>query len=52
VNAVLAMPDVRSRLAAPGIAVSPSSPEDIARQVASERDKWRKVIEASGAKLE
>jgi tripartite-type tricarboxylate transporter receptor subunit TctC len=52
VNAVLAMPAVRARVAELGIAVSPSSPDDIARQVASEREKWRKVIEASGAKLE
>jgi tripartite-type tricarboxylate transporter receptor subunit TctC len=52
VNAVLSTPEVRARLAELGIAVSPCTPEDIARQVATERDKWRKVIEASGAKLE
>jgi tripartite-type tricarboxylate transporter receptor subunit TctC len=49
---VLAMPEVRTRLAELGIAVSSSTPDEIARQVASEREKWKKVIEASGAKLE
>lgn len=35
-----------------GIVASPGSPEDIARQVAAEREKWRRIIEASGARAE
>lgn len=52
VNAVLSIPELRARLSDLGIAVSPGTAQDIARQVASEREKWKKVIEASGAKLE
>ena len=52
VNAVLAILELRARLSDLGIAVSPGTAQDIARQVASEREKWKKVIEASGAKLE
>lgn len=52
VNAVLSIPELRARLADLGIAVAPGTAEDIARQVASEREKWKKVIDASGARLE
>ena len=52
VNAVLSIPELRARLSDLGIAVSSGTAQDIARQVASEREKWKKVIDASGAKLE
>jgi tripartite-type tricarboxylate transporter receptor subunit TctC len=52
VNAVLAMPAVKERLAAIGVLVTPSTPDEIAAQVKSEQAKWKKVIEVSGAKAE
>jgi tripartite-type tricarboxylate transporter receptor subunit TctC len=52
VNAVLAMPAVKQKLLDMGVIVTPSTPEEIARQVESERVKWKKVIETSGAKAE
>jgi tripartite-type tricarboxylate transporter receptor subunit TctC len=35
-----------------GVLVNVSTPEEIAKQVESERQKWRRIIEASGAKAE
>ena len=52
VNAVLTSPAVRQRLLDMGVLVSVSTPEEIAKQVESERQKWRRIIEASGAKAE
>ena len=52
VNAVLAMPAVRQKLLDMGVIATPSTPEEIARQVETERVKYKKVIEASGAKAE
>ncbi len=52
VNAVLVMPNVKERLLAVGVVVSPSTPEEIAAQVRAEQVKWKRVIEVSGAKAE
>jgi len=46
----LAHPEVRERFAAQGIEGAGSSPEAFASFLREERDKWRKVIEASGLK--
>src|SRR5205823_14514547 len=52
VNAVLAMPAVKARLLELGVLTPPSTVDDIVRQVESERQKYKKVIEVSGAKAE
>lgn len=52
VNAVLNTPAMRQRLLDMGVLVSTSTPDEIARQVDSERQKWKRIIEASGAKAE
>ncbi len=52
VNAVLATPAIRQRMLDLGVLVSSSSVDEITQQVSSERDKWRRIIEASGAKAE
>jgi tripartite-type tricarboxylate transporter receptor subunit TctC len=52
VNAVLAMPAIRQRLLDMGVVASPSTPAEIVRQVESERQKWKKVIETAGVKAE
>jgi len=52
VNAVLAQPAVRARLLELGILPGPGTQAAIARQVESERRKWKKVIDAAGLKAE
>ena len=46
------MPAIKQKLLDMGVIAAPSTPEEIAKQVDSERVKWKKVIEASGAKAE
>jgi tripartite-type tricarboxylate transporter receptor subunit TctC len=52
INAVLADPKVKARLADLGGEVFTGTPEDYGRYLASEIARWRKVIEFSGAKTE
>ena len=44
VGAVLAMPEVRAQLAAQGLVVQTSSPEELGALVRSDLARWRKVI--------
>ena len=46
---IVAMPDVRDRLAAVGTTTTGSSPEHFARYLASEIDKWARVVKAARA---
>jgi len=46
---ILALPDVRERLAALGTTTTGSTPEHFARYLASEIDKWAKVVKAARA---
>jgi tripartite-type tricarboxylate transporter receptor subunit TctC len=50
INAALATPEVRERLAAQGVAARGGAPEDMRRLVAADIEKWRRVIEQ--AKIE
>ncbi len=50
INAALAAPDVKEKLAAQGVATRGGSPEDMRRLVAADIEKWRRVIEQ--AKIE
>jgi tripartite-type tricarboxylate transporter receptor subunit TctC len=52
INAVLKMPDLRERLISMGATPTGGTPEELARVIKSESEKWRKVIEISGAKAE
>lgn len=52
VNATLSVPTLRQRLLDMGVLVVPSTPDEIARQVDSEREKWKRIIETSGVKVE
>jgi tripartite-type tricarboxylate transporter receptor subunit TctC len=52
VNAALADPKVKGRLAELGAEVFTGTPEEYGRYLAGEIERWRKVIEFSGAKAE
>ena len=49
---VVAMPDVRARLAALGFEPIGSTPKQFAERIRSEIDKWAKVIRAAGIKAQ
>ncbi len=50
INAALADPKIKVRLAELGSTVLPGSPADFGRLVAEETEKWAKVVKFSGAK--
>src|SRR3984957_17445961 len=52
VNEALADPGVQSRLAELGGTLIPGTPEDFGKIIASETDKWAKVVKATGATAE
>jgi tripartite-type tricarboxylate transporter receptor subunit TctC len=52
VNAALADPKLKARLAELGGMIIPGTPADFGKLVASETDKWAKVIKEGGVKLE
>ena len=52
VNAILAEPDKKKRLAELGASLLPGSPADFAKLLADETEKWRKVIRFAGIKAE
>jgi len=52
INAALADPKVKARLAELGGMLIPGTPADFGKLVADETDKWAKVIKAGGVTLE
>lgn len=52
VVAALAKPEVRARFVELGLAAVTSTPEDLARAVVADREKWGEVVRKSGAKLD
>jgi tripartite-type tricarboxylate transporter receptor subunit TctC len=52
INAALADPKVKARLAELGGMLTPGSPADFGKLVAAETDKWAKVIKEGGVSLE
>lgn len=44
--------EVRKRLFNAGVEIRTSSPEDFARYIESEMQKWAKVVKASGARAD
>ena len=52
VNEALADPGVQAKLAELGGTLIPGTPEDFGKIVASETDKWAKVVKATGATAE
>jgi tripartite-type tricarboxylate transporter receptor subunit TctC len=51
INQILADPKIKARLAELGGAEMGGSPADFGKIIASETEKWRKVVEFSGAKI-
>jgi len=49
---VMAMPDVKDKLAKLGLDPNPGSPEALASVIQAETAKWAKVVKESGAKIE
>jgi tripartite-type tricarboxylate transporter receptor subunit TctC len=49
---ILDSPEMRERLIAQGAEAAPDSPADFARFVASELAKYRRIVKASGAKVD
>jgi Tripartite tricarboxylate transporter family receptor len=52
VGVVLNPPDVKERLAASGLEVNPTTPEEFAAVVKDESEKWGKVIRTAGIHLD
>lgn len=49
---IAAQPEVKEKLAAQGLDALTSTPEQFARQLREDYDKWGKTVQASGAKLD
>ena len=52
IKAVLGDPALQDRMAKLGLFPQWSTPEDMAREIVQESDKWKDVIQKSGAKAE
>src|SRR5262252_3281063 len=50
INAALADPQMKARLAGLGAAALPGSPADFGKLIAEETEKWRKVVQFAGIK--
>lgn len=51
VGALLAQPDVKTKLTDQGVDLAGNSPQEMAKLIASELDKWARVVKATGAKI-
>jgi tripartite-type tricarboxylate transporter receptor subunit TctC len=48
----LKFPDVRERLSAQGIDVQTSTPEEFAKLLVADLERWAKVVQRAGIKVE
>jgi tripartite-type tricarboxylate transporter receptor subunit TctC len=48
----LMLPDVRERLTGEGLDPTPGTPEQFAKLLVSDMDRWAKVVERAGVKVE
>jgi tripartite-type tricarboxylate transporter receptor subunit TctC len=52
ISVVLRLPEIRERLIGMGVIPTVETPEVLAARITRETDKWKKVIQQSGAKIE
>jgi tripartite-type tricarboxylate transporter receptor subunit TctC len=52
VNLAIADPKINERIASLGGAALPGSPEDYGRTIAADTQKWAKVVQFSGARMD
>ena len=52
IGAVLKLPDVREHLASQGLEATPNTPEEFAKLLVSDLDRWAKVIKRAGVQVE
>ena len=52
INAALADPKIKARLADLGCTVLPGTPSDFGKLIAEETEKWGKVVKSTGIKPE
>jgi tripartite-type tricarboxylate transporter receptor subunit TctC len=52
INAALANPKIKARLADLGATVLPGSPADFEKLIADETEKWGKVVKFAGLKVD
>ena len=51
-NQVMRDPDVKQRLYVAGAEANPGTPEDLAKLLQAEMDKWAKVVKAANIKID
>ena len=52
VNRAIQLPDIRERFASVGLEPTPGTPEDLARQLKREVERWAMVVKKAGVKVE
>ena len=52
IGAVLKLPEVREHLASQGLEATPSTPEEFAKLLVSDLDRWAKVVKRAGVQVE
>jgi len=52
INAILAEPEIKKRLAELGGVPLTGAPEDFGKIIVSETDKWEKVVKFAGARVD
>jgi tripartite-type tricarboxylate transporter receptor subunit TctC len=52
IGAVLKLPDVREHLASQGLEATPNTPDEFAKLLVSDLDRWAKVIKRAGVQVE
>jgi len=52
VRRILALPDIKEKLSTQGTLPLPSTPQEMGKWLATEKDRWAKVVKDSGFKIE
>lgn len=52
INRILKLPEVRNYLVNTGVEVAPSTPEELARFIKSETEKYARIIQVSGTRID